>query len=193
MSHLLWRTGLAFLCALMALALLVSPGLCDTRKPPPPKLAKPAKATAKTAVKKTVTRPATRTPTNTVRGATVNRYPAAVTRTFYRPFVANRSRTWYAHHWHRRWAYDVQARTAVNGGQRYFTNYAVARTFWHRLGRMHVHRRIIPTGSGWLVRFRASHWHRFGSYVHLNHARHAAAVLRLRGFLARVHWRHVIR
>ncbi len=104
--------------------------------------------------------------------------------------TAPRSLTWYRHHRHRGWVYEVRFRSNA-WHERAFATHLAAHTYSHHLGWHHFQRRVFVSPSGaWMVAYRNPHSHHFGTYAALPVARRVEVGLRAMGFAAWLHWHH---
>src|SRR5262249_8497472 len=85
---------------------------------------------------------------------------------------------------HRRFGVEVRA---PGWQQRTFPSRVAARSFYHRLGRLHLQRSIKHHANGVThVRFRGRHWHRYVTTTNKPAAERLAATLRTHGLHVRV-------
>jgi hypothetical protein len=99
-----------------------------------------------------------------------------------------RSRSWYRHHHHRHWVYEVRFRSRA-WHERAFASHRAAATFSHYLAHHHFQRRMHHPSEGlWVVSFRSTHGHHYGTYASLPVARRVEVGLRQSGFAAWLHW-----
>ena len=98
-----------------------------------------------------------------------------------------RSRTWYAHHQHRRYVYQVRYRVR-GAGERVFPTQVAAQTYRHWLHQHHLHASVHHPADGlWTVNFWGSHVRPFGTYASLPVARRVELTLRSYGFASWIH------
>ena len=135
-----------------------------------------------------------RLPPNSNRGRkpiTVRHHQTAARRTYHHyAGRAYHSRTWYRHHRHRRWAYEVRFRSRV-WATRAFATRPAAMTFMTYLRYHHFERHLRNVNGTWLVSFRNPHSHHYGTYSRHDVAQRVEVSLRQHGFYAWLRWHRI--
>ena len=174
----LTSTFVVFVAFLLACG---SPAIASGKKPPSKPKATPAKKPAKPKPKPNAAQ------AHNVAHTHAHSTPHKIHHNFYAA-RAPHSRSWYYHHRHHRWVYEVRVRSR-RWHERAFASQRAAHTFMVYLRYHHFERHLHhPTDVLWLVTYRNNHSHHFGTYAALPVARRVEVSLRASGFEAWLRW-----
>jgi hypothetical protein len=172
------------LVVITAWLLATAPALADTKKPPKKPKAPPKKSATSPKPKPKTQQPV---PVHSAAPTQAHSTLHAVHHDFYAG-KAPRSLSWYRHHHHRGWVYEVRYRSP-RWQERSFASLPAARTFMVYLRHHHFQRRLFhPANALWMVSYRNPHSHHFGTYAALPVARRVEVNLRQSGMSAWLRW-----